>query len=359
MPSQKHLEILDQGGPVWNAWREKNPQESVRDAMSELASNMPMSSKTRQQIEEPAHIRMLNLSGANLKGRALAMVNFSCVNLSGAKLQGADLSDADFTGASLHKADLTGANIQETIFSDADLTKADLRRARFFAGADLQRAKLRYAKLEGVELKKTNLRGADLTLADLRNVDLTEADLREATFYGTDIRGATLARAMLNDADVTGIRWTRRRMRGCYLGIRGLESCYGNALFKRDAADQDFLDTLAEKWRYQPQMALFWLWGALDYGRSLSRVVWVAAMIAFSYGLIYSYRPELLNFKDSANTLLTPFYFSVVTYTTLGFGDVKPANKLGELLVMTEVVIGYLTLGLLLAVLAEKVARRS
>jgi hypothetical protein len=33
-------------------------------------------------------------------------------------------------------------------------------------------------------------------------------------------------------------------MRGCYLGIRGLDPCLGDAKFKRAAADQDFLDTL-------------------------------------------------------------------------------------------------------------------
>jgi hypothetical protein len=33
-------------------------------------------------------------------------------------------------------------------------------------------------------------------------------------------------------------------MRGYYLGIRGLDPCFGNAMFQRAAADQDFLDTL-------------------------------------------------------------------------------------------------------------------
>jgi hypothetical protein len=67
----------------------------------------------------------------------------------------------------------------------------------------------------------------------------------------------------------------------------------------------------------------------------------------------------MLNYKDSANTWFTPFYFSIVTFTTLGFGDVKPNGVVGELLASSEVIIGYLTLGLLLAVLAEKLARRS
>jgi hypothetical protein len=48
-----------------------------------------------------------------------------------------------------------------------------------------------------------------------------------------------------------------------------------------------------------------------------------------------------------------------VTYTTLGFGDVKPANLIGEVIVSSEVILGYTTLGLLLSVLAQNIARRS
>lgn len=60
--------------------------------------------------------------------------------------------------------------------------------------------------------------------------------------------------------------------------------------------------------------------------------------------------------KDS---WLSPFYYSIVTYTTLGFGDIKPMHWVGELVVMLEVIMGYMILGLLLAILANKVARRA
>ena len=56
---------------------------------------------------------------------------------------------------------------------------------------------------------------------------------------------------------------------------------------------------------------------------------------------------------------LTPFYYSIVTYTTLGFGDVTPASVAGMLVVAAEVICGYVTLGLLIAILANKVARRA
>jgi hypothetical protein len=61
----------------------------------------------------------------------------------------------------------------------------------------------------------------------------------------------------------------------------------------------------------------------------------------------------------STKTWFTPYYFSIVTYTTLGFGDVKPRTLVGELVVSSELILGYTTLGLLLSVLAQNIARRS
>jgi hypothetical protein len=156
------------------------------------------------------------------------------------------------------------------------------------------------------------------------------------------------------------VKWDRRKMRGRYRGIRGLDSCWGNALFKRAAADQDFLDTLEEHWEGTWRIVLFRLWGWLtDYGRSLLRVAFLGFVIAMLYGLSYARWPEMLTYHQSPKTWFTPFYFSIVTYTTLGFGDVVPATAIGEVIVSTEVIFGYVTLGLLLAVLAEKLARRS
>jgi hypothetical protein len=59
------------------------------------------------------------------------------------------------------------------------------------------------------------------------------------------------------------------------------------------------------------------------------------------------------------NSAWTPFYYSFVTFTTLGFGDVTPGNLGGEIIVTVEVVLGYITLGILVSILANKVARRS
>ena len=48
-----------------------------------------------------------------------------------------------------------------------------------------------------------------------------------------------------------------------------------------------------------------------------------------------------------------------MTYTTLGFGYMKPKHWIGEIILVCEGILGYITLGLLLSILASRVARRS
>ena len=51
-------------------------------------------------------------------------------------------------------------------------------------------------------------------------------------------------------------------------------------------------------------------------------------------------------------------YFSVVTFTTLGFGDLSPLTVAGQVVLIVHITIGYLGLGALLSILATKFASR-
>lgn len=259
-----------------------------------------------------------------------------------------DFANADLTGADLGGLDLSGVDLIRANLYGADLS-----------GANLSGAYLKGANLNGANLSKANLSKANLSKADLSEAELARADLTAADLTAADLTGTLLIEANLSEARVTYVHWERSRMRGRYLGIRGLDSCFGNALFRRAAADQDFLDTLEARWGYDSRLLLFRLWGWLDYGRSMWRVAAFGFAVTTFFAAIFYLWPSLLDYRESAPTWFTPYYYSVVTFTTLGFGDVRPAGAIAEILAAIEVVIGYVTLGLLLAVLAEKLARRS
>jgi Ion channel/Pentapeptide repeats (8 copies) len=198
-------------------------------------------------------------------------------------------------------------------------------------------------------------------------LDLEGANLTGANLIKADLSGANITNVNFSDSCLTAIKWNPKKMHGLYQGIRGIDSSYGNALFKRAAADQDYLDTLEARWKERKGLTfLFKLWGLIDYGRSIGSVIVIAFVTIALFGLTYSIFPGLLGLDCVPNTegcnrhsWFTPFYFSIVTFTTLGYGDITPKNLAGELIVSLEVVLGYLVLGLLISVLADKVVRRS
>ncbi len=76
--------------------------------------------------------------------------------------------------------------------------------------------------------------------------------------------------------------------------------------------------------------------------------------------VLVSIDPEIIIDQDTFNHwLFTPLYFSIVTFTTLGFGDIQPGNGPGLFWVSLEVIIGYVMLGGLISIFANKLARRS
>lgn len=328
-------EILDRGVDAWNEWRASNP--TIRPS----------------------------LLGADLVDRDLSGANFGDTDLSGADLDGATLTSANLKMASLSGADLAGADL-----SGADLYKADMTGV-FGVGANLARAYLAECCLTDADLRGANLEAANLTHADVSHANLVGVDLAEADMSGADIRGTDISQANIAGAGLHGLRYgSFMSMKGHYFALRGLDSCYGNALFTRDAQDQDYLDSLKRSidetpsplWRKVKQLA-FRSWSIIDFGRSLGKPAAYALMLAMTFGALYSldrfYGWGMVDYSQSADTALSPFYYSVVTYTTLGFGDITPLNWIGEVVVVAEVIMGYTTLGLLLSILANRIARQS
>jgi len=359
MGKPEYLLLLKRGSIHWNNWRATQP---APPPAKEQRLKHPVTSKTVDEAlsEMSRGPQQLDLTDLTLDGIFLSMVNCNNVNLTMTTLRGAYLADGDFSSANMTKVDLGQAELRDAIFVKANLTEANLSGAKIVPGANFNAANLTSANCQGIDLQDADLRETNLTLANLSDVNLTRADLRGAKLWGATLDGAKLAESRLDDANLTHVSWDIRRMSGRYRGIRGLDSCYGNALFKRAAADQDYLDTLKHSVRFSLWGSLlFWIWGLLDYGRSLWRVTLIAAAIGASYGAIYSHWPYLIDYTQSVSSKFTPYYFSIVTFTTLGFGDVKPASDTGEILVCSEVILGYATLGVLLSVLVEKLARRS
>lgn len=307
------------------------------------------------QKEEALEFSEADLVSADLVDRDLSGADFFSANLTQANLKMCDLNGAEFGSAKLPKASLYKCDLRGTIFQESDLS-----------GADLSQSDCENADFRGADLTGANFEGANLRNARFLSANLTNASFRAAVLDGIDCRHSTFENVDLTLSRFGGYS----TMTGKFTGIRGIESCYGNAVFVRDVKDQDYIDTfkksieaLPDGYKKSLELLMFRAWGLIDHGRSLAKVSLYAVILATLYGLIYladmSFDWQMMDYSNSAQTWFTPFYYSLVTYTTLGYGDVTANSLIGEVLVISEVVIGYFTLGLLLSILANTIARRS
>ncbi|MDY7048623.1 MAG: pentapeptide repeat-containing protein [Microcystis panniformis WG22] len=135
-------------------------------------------------------IKILDLSGTNLRE-----ANLNRANLYGAYLNGAYLNEANLDGANLYGAILNGAILYGAILNGAILNEANLNEA------NLNEANLIGANLNGANLWVANLNGANLNGANLNEAYLIEANLNGANLNGANLNGANLIGANLIGAE--------------------------------------------------------------------------------------------------------------------------------------------------------------
>ncbi|GAA5194159.1 ion channel [Ferrimonas gelatinilytica] len=284
----------------------------------------------------------------------------------------------------------------------------DANRLSQFArdGGLLMGLKLRQAQLRGVELNQKDsqkpgrdLRFSDLCRADLREAHLYRADLRHCNLIKADLRGANLNQTRLEGANLLGVRLDGARMEQMRLG-RGLWQELQAQ--KQPAAERDDLYQQAEQVyrdlrraaksygcyhlasqcahreltmarKQMPLLSGQRLFSKLvdlicGYGESPIRVVGFALVVMLLFALGYLWggiidngEPRTLAQVDGPGSLLrlgaSCLYFSIVTFTTLGFGDLVPMPGPSRLLAAIEALIGSFSLALLVVSFAKKMTR--
>lgn len=231
----------------------------------------------------------------------------------------------DLRGANLREAHLEGANLREAHFEGADLFLAHLN------GASLGSA-----HLEGTDIGGSSLKGADLTLAHLEGASFMGSQVDGANIFvpfvdsKTDFRGSNLETALVFTETKNRLKYNIRRMNW----------------------EEWYLEHRFFKW---PVKVFWWL---TNYGTDQKNLLRTFFLVAFGFALIYWYSPEIIHGLSTEEVpsfprlfvLARAMYFSIVTMTTLGFGDMyaAPTNLLAHGLLTLQVLLGYSFLGALI-----------
>jgi uncharacterized protein YjbI with pentapeptide repeats len=325
MADEEQLAILSRGVAAWNEWRQENPEASI------------------------------DFKGANLRNQ---------------KLENANLVEADLT-----EADLSFAHLKNTNFAFANLDRAVI------SFADLEGANLSAASVENAFLEDANLNNTTLTGASFKNATLSNSTLKSAYLIDAHLEGANLTAVNFDNANLSSVSFDEKILRKL-LGETGLSfkklwqrkndllldttirckgvnatTCYGSQRFKLFLQDQDFLEEfLGTKWG--KKIFIIW-WLFADCGRSLSRWAGWSLLLALLFALIYwMLGPQSFDTQHLDFNIITLFYYSVVTFTTLGFGDIIPRTTPAAMCVTMEVILGYIMLGGLITIFASKLSRR-
>lgn len=238
---------------------------------------------------------------------------------------------------------------QDILLENTKLQVAFLRGVLFntslnsgFSGeVHLERAKLHGACLEGADLSCSHLEESKFIDAFLCGTDLRYACLQDADFSRAVVDGATLIHRCLvsKNTKFEGVALDAMRI---YPEIEQLLE-YN---IRRMNWEQWYKKHRILRW----PVRLFWL--ASDYGLSTWRVIISFGLLAFVFAVIYSLWPRCVMVYGNVGNIhsfVHALYFSVVTMTTLGFGDIaaNPKSTGGQLLLMLQVVLGYVLLGAL------------
>lgn len=264
----------------------------------------------------------------------------------------------------------------------ADLAGIDLVNHGAHTGYSLRDADLYRANLSNAHLFALDLRGSSLMKADLRQANLHCADLRDCNLLGIRLDGARLDNVIW-DRQLLQERQGREQLRSGNAGaarqlFQEAEETYRNlrlhlekaGLFEQ--AGQFFhREMVMRRLQMPPRSArrlMSWMVDLFSgYGeKPLNVVLFSMGLIGFcallyflvgvrhgdlSLGLALE-RGLLANLKD----LLNCFYFSVVTFTTLGYGDISP-HGLARPIAAFEAFVGSFTMALFVVVFVKKMTR--
>lgn len=299
------------------------------------------------------------------------------------RLRNGDFASWELAGASFYTPKGEYMDLHDANFEKASIQGVNFKNARMY-GANFSHAKIEMSSFASTELIKGSFHGAMILLSDFNY-----ANLQDSTFENANIRTVNLHEAILYRANLMGARFDGgpiipaqffKNSSLCGAKLRqaqfdsttrfenynvSVETDFRTISFESANYSQGLRQTLRfcnrrHNWNdwYKGKNSLLqiltkFFWSLSNYGFSPSRVLisFVLSTLLFAY--TYMLFPNLIKNMEPHN-FVDSLYFSVVTMTTLGFGDMSAEDHwIARSLVMLQVLFGYFLLGSLITMLSE------
>lgn len=290
--------------------------------------------------------------------------------------------DGTDIGAQLHELAKSGHSLVGISLKRADLRDLNLVRYNSSQGYDLSEADLYKANLENAHLFHINLNNASLMKANLKNANLHCANLEDCNLLGVQLQGAKienvrwgkqlLQEKLATQAQQCGNRDAMRdyleQSEEIYRNLRktaeyqGLFETSGNFFYREMVVRRRLMPKFSMKRSFSHLVDLFCGYGEKPLNVVIFSIflIGVCALIYFSLGIATGDRLLQLDFQQGMFNNLVMFleclYFSVITFTTLGYGDIVPIGAARPIAAF-EAFTGNFTMALFVVVFVKKMTR--
>ncbi len=255
------------------------------------------------------------------------------------------------------------ADFTRSTWNDMDMTDVIFEKRGCFDGAVIKAG-----TFEDAELRHVTFRDVDLSNVFTTGASLEEAYMAEAR-WGRVERGPLGKKLVVKEETIAMEEGTRDAIKRAEAAHRNLKESYKNE-GDYAMAGEFFIREMALRTRALRMDKEYAAWVANNivsvlcgYGERPTRVIfwWFAFVCIFAS--IY-FTGQLIAPSDGSGIdygtgggFLTCLYFSIVTFTTLGFGDIQPVTDAGRAVAGVEAFTGAFMIALFVLVFGRRMIR--
>ena len=308
----------------------------------------------------------------------------------------ADANDSSFCYWHDKSIDKTGSEVKEKLEEHAK--SGGLLRGICLKRANLQNIDLvNHHQKQGYDFSYADFYHTDLKGAHLFNINLNQASLMKA-----DLQGANLNCANIQNTNLLGVKWGGCKFENINIGKKLRQEVDAKREIKagNEFASHDYLQQAEEIYRdlrkHAEHEGIFTLSGFFihkeltmrrlqlprysmkrflsklvdlfcGYGEAPLRIISLSILIIIICAVLYSFTGlsyqgniqsigSQYSLTENVSFFLSSLYFSVVTFTTLGYGDITPIG-VSRTIAAVEAFTGSFTIALFVVVFVKKMTR--
>lgn len=312
--------------------------------------------------------------------------------------EGIEFSECIFDRCKFVRSKLRGSQFVDATFQDKQTIRDVSFRRGDFTGTELKDQDLNSVDFESTTFLRTDIRGSSLAGAAVHDMQFDSARINENTDLGRVCAYELMADRNKEEnpsISIEDIDWVERersiiernRRATARAGLRRLISrlrsssdkdelkkairvyrAYQN-LLRANSLMKYYTEYRIRERHAQRKLAIstgnYFQWVRLElsrvtmlYGESPWRVIGFSGLIVAVWSILYRLSGAVIDTTQAdghaASSLAESLYFSIVTFTTLGYGDLQPQTTVVRFLSGAEAILGAIFTALLVSVLVRR-----